>query len=104
MSIAGKWCAYEITLICVATLANCVIIYAHSQSAYGARVPRWLLAVTFFADNSVADTLEKDNEHMMPMDTVETTVGFQNLCIYIHLEQHNSSAMPVECEAHAQIT
>jgi hypothetical protein len=51
-------------------------MYAHAQSAYGARVPRWLLAVTFLADNSVADTLNKDREHTTPINTAETNVCF----------------------------
>ncbi len=41
--------------MCVATLVSLVIMYAHAQAAYGVRVPRWLLALTFVADNSIAD-------------------------------------------------
>jgi hypothetical protein len=76
MAITGKWCAYEIALICVATLASIVIMYAHAQSAYGTRVPWWLLKLTFVVDNSIADTLNKNYEHTMPMNTVETNVCF----------------------------
>ncbi len=113
MFFAGKWCAYEITLICAATLASVVIMYVHAQSAYGVRVPKWLLKLTF-----VADTLDKDSEHTMPTNTVDTKVCFHsrmgldmssptlfhNQCICIHLEQHNSCAMPVECKMHTQDT
>ena len=81
--IVGKWCAYEIALICVATLASVVIMYAHAQSAYGTRVPRWLLAVTCVANNSIVDALDKDREHTMPMNTAETKVCFPNICFGI---------------------
>ena len=83
MSVSGKWCAYEIALICAATLVSVMIMYAQVQSAYGMRVPWWLLAVAFVADNSCADTLDKDVKHTMPMNTAETQVCFHNQYFYI---------------------
>jgi hypothetical protein len=89
MFIAGKWCAYEIALICVATLVSVVIMYAQAQSAHGSRVPRWLLALTFVADNnSVVDTLDKDGRLSMPMNTPETKVWVHNQCFFIFRTTH----------------